>query len=212
MEKRQINMKSQLILNNRIVEDDWETIMLPKIDVEVKKQAGKVVMFKLTGDDSPTPEQVNNTKFPDSGNVILPMKVFLKHKTQLQTRLKNKEIGIWIDTHEEIESFIEEIKDINAFPILAIRVGKFADGRIFSIGSQLRTKFKYKNILRAFGDVLRDQLFFLKRTGFDSYLIREDRNANDALNALKDFTLPYQGAINDPMPAWKKVNRDKKRD
>ena len=205
-------MKSQLILNNRIVVDDWETIMLPKIDVEVKKQAGKVVMFKLTGDDSPTPEQVNNTKFPDSGNVILPMKVFLKHKTQLQTRLKNKEIGIWIDTHEEIESFIEEIKDINAFPILAIRVGKFADGRIFSIGSQLRTKFKYKNILRAFGDVLRDQLFFLKRTGFDSYLIREDRNANDALNALKDFTLPYQGAINDPKPAWKKVNRDKKRD
>ena len=202
-------MKSQLILNNRIVEDDWETIMLPKIDVEVKKQAGKVVMFKLTGDDSPTPEQANNNKFSASANGILPMKVFLKHKAQLQTRLKNKEVGIWIDTHEEIESFIEEIKDINAFPILAIRVGKFADGRIFSIGSQLRTKFKYKNILRAFGDVLRDQLFFLKRTGFDSYLIREDRNANDALNALKDFTLPYQGAINDPMPAWKKVNRDK---
>ena len=202
-------MKSQLILNNRIVEDNWETIMLPKIDVEVKKQAGKVVMFKLTGDNSPTPEQVDKTKFSNSGNVILPMKVFLKHKTQLQKRLKNKEIGIWIDTHEEIESFIEEIEDINAFPILAIRVGKFADGRIFSIGSQLRTKFKYKNILRAFGDVLRDQLFFLKRTGFDSYLIREDRNANDALNALKDFTLPYQGSINDPMPAWKKVNRDK---
>jgi uncharacterized protein (DUF934 family) len=202
-------MTSQLILNNKIVEDDWETIMLPKIDVEVKKQAGKVVMFKLTGDNSPTPEQVDKTKFSNSGNVILPMKVFLKHKIQLQTRLKNKEIGIWIDTHEEIESFIEEIEDINAFPIFAIRVGKFADGRIFSIGSQLRTKFKYKNILRAFGDVLRDQLFFLKRTGFDSYLIREDRNANDALNALKDFTLPYQGSINDPMPAWKKVNRDK---
>ena len=202
-------MKSQLILNNKIVEDDWETIMLPKIDVEVKKQAGKVVMFKLTGDNSPTPEQVDKTKFSNSGNVILPMKVFLKHKTQLQKRLKNKEIGIWLDTHEEIESFIDEIEDINAFPILAIRVGKFADGRIFSIGSQLRTKFKYKNILRAFGDVLRDQLFFLKRTGFDSYLIREDRNANDALNALKDFTLPYQGSINDPMPAWKKVNRDK---
>ena len=202
-------MKSQLILNNRIVEDDWETIMLPKIDVEVKKQAGKVVMFKLTGDNSPTPEQVDKTKFSNSGNVILPMKVFLKHKTELRKRLKNKEIGIWLDTHEEIESFIDEIEDINAFPILAIRVGKFADGRIFSIGSQLRTKFKYKNILRAFGDVLRDQLFFLKRTGFDSYLIREDRNANDALNALKDFTLPYQGSINDPMPAWKKVNRDK---
>lgn len=202
-------MNSQLILNSQIVKDDWETILLPKVNVEVKKQAGKVVMFKLTGDDSPTSEQVDKTKFSNSGKIILPMKVFLKHKLQLQTRLKNKEIGIWFDTHEQIECLIEEIEDINAFPLLAVRVGKFADGRIFSIGSQLRTKFKYKNILRAFGDVLRDQLFFLKRTGFDSYLIREDRNANDALNALKDFTLPYQGAINDPMPAWKKVNRDK---
>jgi uncharacterized protein (DUF934 family) len=209
MEKRQLNMNSQLILNSQIVKDDWETILLPKVNVEVKKQAGKVVMFKLTGDDSPTSEQVDKTKFSNSGKIILPMKVFLKHKLQLQTRLKNKEIGIWFDTHEQIECLIEEIEDINAFPLLAVRVGKFADGRIFSIGSQLRTKFKYKNILRAFGDVLRDQLFFLKRTGFDSYLIREDRNANDALNALKDFTLPYQGAINDPMPAWKKVNRDK---
>jgi len=63
--------------------------------------------------------------------------------------------------------------------------------------------------VRAFGDVLRDQLFFLKRTGFDSYLVREDRNAIDALDALKEFTLPYQGAVDDRMPAWKRVKRDK---
>ena len=137
------------------------------------------------------------------------MKVFLKHKAQLQTRLTNKEIGVWFDTHEQIENFVKEIEDINTFPILAVRVGKFADGRIFSIGSQLRIKFNYKNILRAFGDVLRDQLFFLKRTGFDSYLVREDRNAIDALDALKEFTLPYQGAVDDRMPAWKRVKRDK---
>ena len=127
-------MNSQLILNSQIVKDDWETILLPKVNVEVKKQAGKVVMFKLTGDDSPTSEQVDKTKFSNSGKIILPMKVFLKHKLQLQTRLKNKEIGIWFDTHEQIECLIEEIEDINAFPLLAVRVGKFADGRIFSIG------------------------------------------------------------------------------
>jgi hypothetical protein len=50
-------MNSQLILNSQIVKDDWETILLPKVNVEVKKQAGKVVMFKLTGDDSPTPSK-----------------------------------------------------------------------------------------------------------------------------------------------------------
>ena len=76
-------MSSQLIFNNEIVEDEWETIMLPKIDTAVKKQAGKVVIFKITGDNSPTPEQVDKTKFSDSGKIILPMKVFLKHKQQL---------------------------------------------------------------------------------------------------------------------------------
>ena len=202
-------MSSQLIFNNEIVEDEWETIMLPKIDTAVKKQAGKVVIFKITGDNSPTPEQVDKTKFSDSGKIILPMKVFLKHKQQLKERILKNEIGVWIDTHEEIESLVKECKDINTFPIIGIRVGKFADGRIFSIGSQLRTKYKYENILRAFGDVLRDQLFFLKRTGFDSFLIREDRDANEALKALHDFSMPYQGAIDNDLPAWKRVNRTK---
>tara|TARA_B110000444_G_scaffold261524_1_gene314645 strand:- start:485 stop:1093 length:609 start_codon:yes stop_codon:yes gene_type:complete len=202
-------MSSQLIFNNEIVEDEWETIMLPKIDTAVKKQAGKVVIFKITGDNSPTPEQVDKTKFSDSGKIILPMKVFLKHKQQLKERILKNEIGVWIDTHEEIESLVKECKDINIFPIIGIRVGKFADGRIFSIGSQLRTKYKYENILRAFGDVLRDQLFFLKRTGFDSFLIREDRDANEALKALHDFSMPYQGAIDNDLPAWKRVNRTK---
>ncbi len=202
-------MSSQLIFNNEIVEDEWETIMLPKIDTAVKKQAGKVVIFKITGDNSPTPEQVDKTKFSDSGKIILPMKVFLKHKQQLKERILKNEIGVWIDTHEEIENLVRECKGINILPIIGIRVGKFADGRIFSIGSQLRTKYKYKNILRAFGDVLRDQLFFLKRTGFDSFLIREDRDANEALKALHDFSMPYQGAIDNDLPAWKRVNRTK---
>ena len=122
--------------------------------------------------------------------------------------MANNEIGIWVDTHEEIESFKSEINDINQFPLIAVRVGKFADGRIFSIGTQLRIKFQYKNDLRAFGDVLRDQLFFLKRTGFNSYLIREDRDPHDALLALNDFSNPYQGAADNSNPAWKRFDRN----
>ncbi len=199
-------MSSQLIVNNQIIKDEWEIINLPKIDTEVKKQAGKVVIYKLTGDKSPSQEQITQTVFPNTGKVILPMRVFIEHKDSLESRLNNREIGIWIDTHEDIEVLNESI-DITILPIIAVRVGKFADGRIFSLGAQIRIKYKYKNILRAFGDVLKDQLFFLKRTGFDSYLIREDRDAKDALRALKDFTIPYQGAVDDNLPAWKRVNR-----
>ena len=90
---------------------------------------------------------------------------------------------------------------------MCIRDRKFADGRIFSIGSQLRNKYKFKNELRAFGDVLRDQLFFLKRSGFNSYLIRKDRDAKDAIQSLDDFTNPYQGASDIEQPAWKRNKR-----
>jgi uncharacterized protein (DUF934 family) len=55
---------------------------------------------------------------------------------------------------------------MNNLPCIAVSTKKFADGRIFSIGNLLRMKYKYKNELRAIGDVLRDQLFFLKRSGF----------------------------------------------
>ena len=203
-------MNSQLILDNAIVRDEWVTVESPTITTEVRKQAGKVVMFKLTGEDSLSEEQIMATALPKNGKILLPAKVYLQHKDVLKERLKNKEIGIWIDTHEEIGSFISEINDINQFPLIGVRVGKFADGRIFSIGTQLRIKFQYKNDLRAFGDVLRDQLFFLKRTGFNSYLIRKDRDPNDALLALKDFSSPYQGAADEPYPAWKKFDRNQR--
>ena len=72
--------------------------------------------------------------------------------------------GIWLDTHETLESLIEAVGDINKLPIIAMHVERFADGRIFSLGTLLRTRYGYKNELRAFGDVLRDQLFFLKRS------------------------------------------------
>ena len=106
-----------------------------------------------------------------------------------------------------IEEVIAEVKDINAFALIAVYVERFADGRIFSIGNLLRTRYGFKHDLRAVGDVLRDQLFFLKRSGFNSYLIRADRSAEEALASLKDFSEPYQGAVDNTQPAWRRVSR-----
>ena len=106
-----------------------------------------------------------------------------------------------------LESLIDAVEDINQLPIIAVFVERFADGRIFSIGTLLRTRYGYKNELRAFGDVLRDQLFFLKRCGYDSYLIRADRSAEEALASLQDFSQPYQGAVDITQPVWRRVPR-----
>ena len=200
-------MSSQLIINNQIVDDEWLLIEPPETQEKVKKLAGKVVIFKLTGEASLNEYQIENTKFPEDGKIILPALVFLNHQKDLAQRISKNEIGIWIETHEEINSLFEKIDDINQLPLISVRVRKFADGRIFSIGNMLRMRYKFRHELRAIGDVLRDQLFFLKRSGFNSFLIREDRDVNDALLGLKDFSTPYQGAVDQKKPAWKIIKR-----
>jgi uncharacterized protein (DUF934 family) len=200
--------KSNLIRNGQIIDNEWMTVQVPVLGTEtVRKQAGKVVLFKLTGEVTTTPEQIAATEIPASGKILVPLSVWRARKDELAERCAKGEIGIWLATHEVLEHLVESIADLNALPIIAVHVERFADGRIFSIGNLLRTRHGYKNELRAFGDVLRDQLFFLKRCGYDSYQIRADRSAEDALASLKDFTQPYQGAVDVNQPVWRRLHR-----
>ncbi|NOS98397.1 MAG: DUF934 domain-containing protein [Methylotenera sp.] len=198
---------SNLIKENAIANDEWTLVNLPASQVEERKQAGKVVLFKLTGEQTVTDEQIAGTVIPATGKVIVPLSVYVAQKATLESRMDTGSAGIWLDTHETLETLISNVDDINNLPIIAVHVERFADGRIFSLGTLLRTRYGFKNELRAFGDVLRDQLFFLKRSGFNSYLIRADRSAEEALASLNDFTIPYQGAVDEPSPVFKRYNR-----
>lgn len=198
---------SNLIRDNQIVTNEWTFVTLPVGEETVRKQAGKVVLFKLTGEVSVTPEQIAAAEIPATGKIVVPLSVWIARKAELTDRLAKGELSVWLATHEVLESLVESQPDLNAFPLIAVHVERFADGRIFSIGNLLRTRYGYKNELRAFGDVLRDQLFFLKRCGYDSYQIRADRSAEDALASLKDFSQPYQGAVDINQPVWRRVNR-----
>jgi uncharacterized protein (DUF934 family) len=203
-------MSNLIKLNNGIaslVEDDWTLIQLPATQVEERKQAGKVVLFKLTGEATVTDAQIADTVIPATGKIILPLSVFIARSDEFKNRIAQGEIGVWLATHEILENLTQHQADLNTLPIIAIFVERFADGRIFSLGNLLRTRFGFKNELRAFGDVLRDQLYFLKRSGFTSYLVRADRSAQEAIASLSDFTKPYQGAVDEPRPVFKRYNR-----
>lgn len=190
-----------------ITQNEWTLVQLPAVQVEERKQAGKVVLFKLTGENTVTTAQIADTVIPASGKIIVPLSVFTARYSELANRIAQGEVGVWLATHELLDDLLHNLTDINELPIIAIFVERFADGRIFSLGTLLRTRYGFKNELRAFGDVLRDQLFFLKRSGFSSYLIRANRSAQDAIASLNDFSKPYQGAVDEPRPAFKRYNR-----
>jgi len=94
--------------------------------------------------------------------------------------------------------------DLHRLQLVVINFPKFADGRGYSSAALLRTRHGYRGELRAIGDVGRDQLFYLKRCGFDAFALAPHRDPHAALASLGDFSEPYQGSVDDPLPLFRK--------
>jgi len=140
-------------------------------------------------DSSPIPE----------GDVILPFTFWQANRGQLlKTKKKH---AIWIDGSIETESLLD---DIEFFSVIALDFPVFKDGRSYSHARLLRERYNYQGELRAVGDVLQDQLFFMERCGINSFQIREDKNIEQALNGFKIFSDRYQAAADDATPISKK--------
>lgn len=197
---------SNLIKHGAIVEDNWTLVRYPAVEEAVQKQAGKVVQFKVTGTEAASPELIAHVQIP-AGRAIVPLAVLRARKDELAARIAAGEIGVWLESFELVEDLVAAVGDINALPLIAYDFPKFVDGRGFSAAVLLRTRYGYKNELRAIGDVLRDKLYFMQRCGFDAYLIRADRSAEDALASLRDFSEPYQASVAEPQPLWRRHAR-----
>lgn len=94
--------------------------------------------------------------------------------------------------------------DLPALALVALEFPKFADGRAYSQARLLRERYGYAGEIRATGDVLRDQLFFMTRSGFNAFELRADRNLEDALEAFSDFSESYQPAADQPLPLYRR--------
>jgi phosphoadenosine phosphosulfate reductase len=75
-------------------------------------------------------------------------------------------------------------------PLVALKFDKFADGRAFSYAELLRERFGFAGELQATGDVLLDEIPFMRRCGFTSFEIVDP----PTLSALREGRLP-QGTL-----------------
>lgn len=128
-----------------------------------------------------------------AGKLIVPLHLWEARREQLLAR--REPLGIWLDSSEHPEALADALAHLQ---LVAINFPVFSDGRGYSCARLLREKYGFTGELRAIGDVLRDQLFLMRRCGFDSFEIRADRDAADALAGLGDFTHVYQCATVDP--------------
>jgi uncharacterized protein (DUF934 family) len=94
--------------------------------------------------------------------------------------------------------------DLDRLALIAVDFPHFTDGRGYSIARLLRERHGYEGELRAVGDVLRDQVFYLKRVGFDAFALRADQDPEDAKKALDDFSEAYQTSVDRPQPLFRR--------
>ena len=165
---------SRIIKNGSIADDAW-------------------TILKLS--EGETPESVT---LPEQ-NAIVPLPVWQARKDELIGR--GQPVGVWLDSHEEPEAIAA---DLDRFSVVAVNFPKFADGRGYSIARLLRERYGYAGELRSIGDVLQDQLYFMKRCGFDAYAVRADKDIEAALAGLTDFSEPYQTAVDQPQPLFRR--------
>jgi uncharacterized protein (DUF934 family) len=145
-------------------------------------------LIRELDDSAPIPE----------GSVILPFSFWQTNRDLLLKSKKNH--AIWIDGSIETESLLD---DLESFSIIALNFPTSKDGRSYSHARLLRERYGYKGELRAIGDVLQDQLFFMERCGIDCFQIRDVKNIEQALSGFEGFSVCYQAAADDAIPIHK---------
>ncbi|MDP1932442.1 MAG: DUF934 domain-containing protein [Gammaproteobacteria bacterium] len=132
-------------------------------------------------------------------NLIVPLPYWLENRDALQQR--SGKSAVWLDSHE-IPSALGD--DWNILELIALNFPVFTDGRAYSSARELRLNLGFKGEIRAIGDVLRDQLFYMSRCGFDAFTMRADQNLESALGAFEDFNDGYQVSADKPLPLFRR--------
>ncbi len=136
-----------------------------------------------------------------AGAVIVPLAVWLE---QRQALLQRDAVGVWLDSDETPEQIPAE--DIDRLPLIAVNFPVFTDGRGFTSARLLRDRFEFKGELRAVGYFLAEQVCYLRRCGVNAFDFGAEREQHlpAAQVALQDFTEYYQGAVDQPLPLFRR--------
>ena len=131
---------------------------------------------------------------------ILPLELVVAQTARVRA---SGRAGIWLAPTDDPACTIEFFDWI---ALIGVQFPKFTDGRGYSSAMLLRSRYGWRGELRALGDVLPDQLWALRRVGFDSFALRADRDPLAALAAFYPFSDSYQGSFDQPLPRFRRTS------
>lgn len=101
------------------------------------------------------------------------------------------------DDAKALLPFLDRLK------LVEVNFPAYTDGRGYSSARTLR-EAGYTGELRAVGDVLIDQLAYMRRCGFDSFAPQAQLNAADAQAAFDRYADVYQPTVDGRAAIWAK--------
>lgn len=113
-------------------------------------------------------------------------------------------VGVRLKGGDELASIALDLPRLE--PVV-VEFPTLADGRAFSLARLLRERFGYAGEIRAHGDFIRDQVYFLARVGINAFEPVEGTDLEKLLPALDDFSVNYQAAADDNKPVYQMRGR-----
>ena len=169
-----------LIRKRQIVRDSWRLL-------------DAAAPWLAVGEDGFVPD------FPADGGLIVPLALWRLRREDLLGRAAP--VGVRLGADEGAEAIATDLEHL---ALVAVHFPKFSDGRGLSTARLLRERYGYEGEIRAVGDVLRDQLGFLERCGFDAFALRDDQDPDSARAAFDELSDAYQGTVAEPRPLFRR--------
>jgi uncharacterized protein (DUF934 family) len=130
---------------------------------------------------------LDDAAVPEGMPVLLPAVRFLADARELV--LRAAPTGVMWPNDRAVS---ELAPHFDWLALIALVFPSFRDGRAYSQARLLRERYGFRAELRATGEVLRDQLVFLQRAGFDAFELKKDRDAAHFADAVARYSVFYQ--------------------
>ncbi len=131
------------------------------------------------------------------GCITVSLGRFLNEASLLEDR--NAAIGVRLQPEDDPALLADHM---SALGLIEVCFPRYTDGRGYSQAQLLRRRLGYEGELRATGDVLRDQLFFMLRSGFDAFDLPETLDGEALTAAQAEFSHVYQKAAGPMRPVF----------
>lgn len=130
---------------------------------------------------------IADEEIAEGENISVSLARWRQEKAQLQQH--NGKVGVRLGSTDSAESIATDLENIS---LVELNFPAFTDGRLFSTAKLLRSRYNYQGEIRAVGNFMLDQVFYLSKIGVNAFHLNNSEQLPVALAALDDFSVSYQ--------------------